>query len=474
MGRPRPWRQFAFDSRASRTIRQPRESGEPPGTRSVVAYSWARRLALDYRPSEECPGNGGSLKKDFPGPFSSSSPEWLETLGERLFLFSAHFDDRVPAYPNVRVIGVRSEPLDNSIYCTIWYDEGEEVKSVSMEALSADIWLDQWGGVPESYTGVLITCPMSKSSLIRPLRVSVGSSPCVEYTSHSLEVTSSFVRERRKPERQFTLCIKGLDFDEDISKEVAAFVEIHRILGASKFHFYVFDVHENVMKVLRLFESSNVVRWINITLPGTLPKERYARRKFLEEEIWLKRRMELIPYNHCFYENLHQSEYVLPIDIDEAIVPKKRKNWHQLLQDEKRKLGKSFEDFASYAVRNVYFFDELQPAGYREKSNDLRYLDTFRTAFVSPEGDSVKSFISTERALTVHNHYALATLDSATRRAHHFHPKDALKHHYRACDARHLDCEMLMQDVVEDKSLLRYVRGIETRAEMVIANLTLS
>lgn len=373
--------------------------------------------------------------------------------------------------------------------------------------------MDEWGGTaaPESYTGILIDCQLPLDGATRhPSRVHVGKRPCYENTSHSLMTRSEFsggggddddesssplgrTAGRRRRRRQFTLCIKGLDFDEDISHKLVAFVELHRILGAQLFHFYVFNVHANVLKVLRLYERSNVVRWFALDLPGDLPNEKAARRRYFNEDIWTKRRMELIPYNHCFYENLHRTEFVVPIDIDEAIVPTRRNTWHELLMDERTKLGKSFKDFASYSVRNAYFFPELQnksrtitdrpPAGGDEEHPPPRrvpasaaehpyyYLDTMRTASISPEGDSVKSFVSTRRALTVHNHYALATLNPSTRRAHHLDSNDVLKHHHRACDSRHLDCDLLMEDVKIDESALRYARELETRMRIALADL---
>lgn len=93
--------------------------GEPPATRSIVAYSWARRLALDYRPSKDCEGNGTVARTsdmlDLPGP------NWFETISGQLFLYSAHLDTRLPGYPSIRVIGVKRGPLRASaLFCTIW------------------------------------------------------------------------------------------------------------------------------------------------------------------------------------------------------------------------------------------------------------------------------------------------------------------------------------------------------------------
>lgn len=368
------------------------------------------------------------------------------------------------------------------------YQEHEgTTRSLSVEALVSTIWLDEWGDIADSYTGILVNCQLPLDNSVRhSYQVYVGLNSCYKNASHSLTTRTEFDKETssiagRKKRRQFTLCIKGLDFDEDISRKLIAFVELHRILGANLFYFYVFNVHENVLKVLRLYERSNVVRWFRLDLPGDLPNEKTARRRFFSEDIWTKRRMELIPYNHCFYENLQQSEFVVPIDIDEAIVPTRRKTWYGMLLDERAKLGSSFKDFASYSVRNVYFFPELQNKTQfdwlgmnKEIDHSAKYpdyLDTMRTASISPEGDSVKSFISTRRALTVHNHYALTTLNPSTRRAHHLDSNDVLKHHHRACDSRHLDCDLLMEDVRIDESALRYADELKTRMRITLADL---
>lgn len=342
-----------------------------------------------------------------------------------------------------------------------------------MEALISTIWLDEWGDSEVDYIGVLLTCPLPNLAGIGPKKVYVGPISCHENPSHSIEISSLSNEPIPSNPESFALCIKGLDFDEDISEKLVAFIELNRILGAGVFNFYVFNVHERVLKVLRLYEASKFVKWYNLTLPGELPNQKSARRRIFEKNIWMKRRMELIPYNHCFYENLYSAEYVVPIDIDETIVPVKRKNWYQLMLDERRRLGRTFKEYASYAARNVYFFTEMQNVSRRLPNGTAgsEYLSTVRTAVVSPEGDSVKSFVSTKRALTVHNHYALAALNPANRRTHHFDPEDVLKHHHRACDERHLDCDALMEEVRMDRSALRYEKELKARIKIAMTNL---
>lgn len=373
-----------------------------------------------------------------------------------------------------------------------------------MEALITDIWLDEWSDTTTGYTGILITCPLPDHAS-RPSHVYIGVTDCYQNPSHSLVVKQP---NNIMKKIEFTLCIKGLDFDDDISQKLIEFIELSRILGAGMIYIYVFSIHDNVKKVLNLYEKTNFIKWFRINLPGDLPNDTISRRKLFSKDIWIKRRMELIPYNHCFYDNIYQSDYIIPIDLDEMIIPIGSFNWTELIINEKKKLGKSFEDYASYAVRNVFFFPELKKKinrtmrlgeiGDDDEDNDddnndvtngddddeddgdgdndddrdnFNYLDILRTSIVSPEGDSVKSFISTKRTLTVHNHYALMTLNPSTLRAHHFDPGDVLKHHYRKCDNGHLNCNLMMNDITIDDSILRYAENLKARVKIALTNL---
>lgn len=112
---------------------------EPPATRSIVAYSWARRLALDYRPSRECTiennnddndenddddNNNSSTASTLSSTNTTSNEAkemWLEAIPGRLFLYAGHLDIRVVGYPSVRVIGVKREStVSGALFCTIW------------------------------------------------------------------------------------------------------------------------------------------------------------------------------------------------------------------------------------------------------------------------------------------------------------------------------------------------------------------
>lgn len=90
-------------------------------------------------------------------------------------------------------------------------------------------------------------------------------------------------------------------------------------------------------------------------------------------DVWEKRRNELISYNDCLYRNV-DSSFVLPIDIDEIIVPRKR--FHQTWQQVLNQL-KSTQDYGSISVRNAYFFKD--PSRVDDEAFFLQ--NTIRTQF---------------------------------------------------------------------------------------------
>lgn len=143
----------------------------------------------------------------------------------------------------------------------------------------------------------------------------------------------------------------------------------------------------------------------------------------LPHKVWQKRRFEVVTYNKCLYQNLN-SRFVVPLDIDEVIVPKTVKKWKDLVRD----LDNSY---ASLITRNVYFFKRNSNRNNRPFFlNELR-----RTKIPSGKGENGKSFISTKSALTVFNHYALHLLRPGATNEYFIPFAEAQLNHYKeSCD----------------------------------------
>ena len=102
----------------------------------------------------------------------------------------------------------------------------------------------------------------------------------------------------------------------------------------------------------------------------------------------------MVPYNECFFDNMYKYKFVLPIDIDEIIVPLTFDNWNDLMAYVFETDPKAETNIGSFAVRHAHFF--------KRNSSDvidgtLVTVDTVeRTANVSKPGIRVKSFVNTQ------------------------------------------------------------------------------
>ncbi len=101
-----------------------------------------------------------------------------------------------------------------------------------------------------------------------------------------------------------------------------------------------------------------------------------------------------MPYNECFYDNMYNFKFVLPIDIDEIIFPLTFDNWNDLMAYVFETDPKAETTVGSFAVRHAHFF--------KRNSSDipegtLVTVDTIeRSANVSKPGIRVKSFVNTQ------------------------------------------------------------------------------
>lgn len=81
----------------------------------------------------------------------------------------------------------------------------------------------------------------------KAVSIAITSKPCEvrQYPTFRVQRTSKSIR------RNFTVCVKPLDFREDISYHLIQWIEIIRILGADRIDFYVQKLRENTTKVLK-------------------------------------------------------------------------------------------------------------------------------------------------------------------------------------------------------------------------------
>ncbi|XP_017776643.1 PREDICTED: uncharacterized protein LOC108562736, partial [Nicrophorus vespilloides] len=346
-----------------------------------------------------------------------------------LQVYSIHEDYRLDPYNYIRILATTKGDLNASLYCNYLTEESAS----ATKATRIEIWAENWIDFnrDNNHNPNLLSCQIPEGKV----QLHLSSKPCDVSKGTFVYAKASSDRKSAKPSRKnkIAVCVKPLNFLQDISKRLMEWIEINKILGATHFVFYVNKVHPNVRRTLKLYTTSDrKFKIINYTNLGGW-------------EIWQKRKNEILAYNHCFYSSLDQVDFVLPVDIDEIVVPRVHYRWQELIQTLP-------SGYASYSARNAFYFLP------NILSNQTFFRQTFNRSDFSPLGESGKSFISTKNALTVFNHYALHILRPGISRTHFIPESLAQMNHYRAKCPEDLmpDCLKYTSSQFFDDIILKY------------------
>lgn len=116
-----------------------------------------------------------------------------------------------------------------------------------MKSTIKPIWYEGWNlnETSQYYHPVLLSCRIP--SMERVVRVSITTKPCKVRQNPTFNIKHPSSDNRRN----FTVCIKPLDFRKDISLHLIQWIEILRILGVDRMEFYVKHLKKETLKVLK-------------------------------------------------------------------------------------------------------------------------------------------------------------------------------------------------------------------------------
>lgn len=123
-----------------------------------------------------------------------------------------------------------------------------------VESDRTEIWVPAWDGHTSPgryYRPFIFSCPVpfNVSSPLGsgPANVSLVAEPCA-CPPNSLALPKT---PEKDPKRGIAVCVKGLDFPEDISARLVEWLELQFLLGADTVFFYIFQVKCTVFKIYR-------------------------------------------------------------------------------------------------------------------------------------------------------------------------------------------------------------------------------
>lgn len=370
------------------------------------------------------------------------------TSNGTFYLFNAYFDDRVAVNGSViRILGLINTLRPTvKTYCQMWFVG--IIQPVPVEVHEYRImWPEYWGENTEGASPFLITCknPFAGQGLV-PTHVSLVEDRC-SYANNMFPVSNKRPSGRRK---SFLVCWRGANFDDDISIQVIEWAEILKQFKVDTVIVYVEKLHKNVMKVLHHYRRLGFFVIKYIKFPHEFPNQRSQ--NLLQ---WLQG--DLISYHDAFYENLYQYEFMIPMDVDEFIMPllDEDRTWHDLIR---RTNQRSTDDqiIDGYPLINRFFLLKSVHEPVKDVPKEFRFLSNiYRAANFTPDGGGAKTIMRTDRVLVVHNHFPMTCIDPEYCNLMEVEKSVGQLSHYRE-DCFGVECVESMQNPVKDTSLWKY------------------
>ncbi|XP_041979467.1 uncharacterized protein LOC121733316 [Aricia agestis] len=422
--------------------------------RTIVGYSEGARAERD-RPSPvactslpaypEVPNINRTWQRN------SADSRWQKVKGTSISLYAAYYDTRT-SQPYVRILAMYHgrNASKEELYCQTRPNKENEATVEVVAAKPLEMWWREWdSGATDVDTPVLLSCPLTENLTV-PSVVSVVKEPCDDPTN---AFNLSPITDSKEYKRTFTICVKDMYFRNDISRNLVEWIETNKLLGVDKIDIYIDAVHEINERILEHYRRKGFVRLYQVPIKSKP-----------ERTLWQRRRDHIITYNDCLYRNIQESEYIVPLDVDEILLPKRTYTWSGLLKRLVKKGWNPYE-YSAILVRNIFFFDFMQnkyidaninTSKIYTKRDDVRIdnenliekelelenklesivnndsLENIKgkldcteetkpklvshimsSAVVSPVGHYSKSIMVTKRVLTAFNHYPLADFGSS-------------------------------------------------------------
>ncbi|KRX69003.1 hypothetical protein T09_13434 [Trichinella sp. T9] len=401
----------------------------------------------------------------------------VNSLHVGLFLLNAYLDSRLRSEnikAVVQILAMGENDVRSTPFCFLWMSVNDTYPIV-VRARVMQIWQKAWDPRPNFYFPYLISCPLENGEVF-PKYVTIENAQCPHGYSNLLPVV---LPASVDPKRHTVVCVKGLDYSDDRSARLIEWIEANLLLGADKLTVYTYNVHPNMEKVLHYYQNKGYVLHVSSSLPGNQPHSAWQRSRFIALNSQQKRRNEILLYNDCLYRHLNSHIYVLPIDLDELLVPiGGYRNWDEIVKFTTFKFHKTESNLSALCARNAFYFDQLSSGrgnlhiSVPRKMHMLRHR--FRSSQISNAGYYSKCFMRVDNVETAFNHFPFHKIRTALEPTLFFATEVALKNHYKdACPKELTDdkCDKLMNDSIMDYNLAAFQQQLVHRFRKVCAEL---
>ncbi len=257
---------------------------------------------------------------------------------------SAYYDNRLNTGPSIIILGyeIRNNIIP-PIHCLLVYANGEKhcLKEPSLRVPmdTCNIFKESKQGDLYRYIHMFYICNLRSVETV-PIAVgmSVNSSMCNNHPSPFIPVYDHS-RHASMAKGEIGLCVQTPVYETDFDALVS-FVEMYKILGVDLFTMYYVSSNSTrqMMDLLWNMYSDvlDIIEWNPL---------------FTMDTSVLHYHGQVLAINDCLYRNIGRVKYLIFVDLDELIVPRKHKDLKEMLKE----LDAAHLD--SYVFLNVLYLE---------------------------------------------------------------------------------------------------------------------
>ncbi|KAM9324229.1 glycosyltransferase family 92 protein F13G3.3-like [Gastrophryne carolinensis] len=256
----------------------------------------------------------------------------------KTFVVSAYYDNRESRI--VRVITILHDKDYKELFCWFYCSNNDEYIAVKAKVDIHSLRYDFHYGPAD------VKCKEPANCFSRYISVHHSS------TGDKNEV-SLFEIKNRDPQPislKFTVCISTMFGNQDNILTMIQAIEMYRLLGAEKVVIYKNSCSKGVGKVLDYYVSEGLMEII------PWPIDKYLRtsdawHQAMDAANQIGYYGQTVALNDCLYRNMYRSQYVVFNDFDEVILPRKHKDWNDMMEA----LENTYPNNAVFLIENHYY-----------------------------------------------------------------------------------------------------------------------
>ncbi|XP_052269827.1 beta-1,4-galactosyltransferase galt-1-like isoform X1 [Dreissena polymorpha] len=269
-----------------------------------------------------------------------SQATWIPVdTSNSTFVFSAYYEH---AAKHVVLVGLKSSEVVGT--CQLWFAHGNGTFD-RMEESALELYQDLTPYNGQRYVSYLFRCSSPNG---QPAYASVVQTSC-QQPSKLIVVKVSETPKSYK--RKFTACLMPLFGNFSDAHSLVEWVELNLLLGAEKFFVYDNSSAENIRCVLKMYAERNIVEIVQWPIP--VKDVHYVG--------------QIAQLQDCLFRNKPESEFIVNVDMDEFIIPRKDnvRTWSDFVAN---------SSSGAFIFRNTFFLKET----YDENSSSNALAKQFK------------------------------------------------------------------------------------------------